>query len=194
MTTQSNIPEFTNSDPRVSVGRFTYGNPRLMLWDEKERIKIGSYCSIAEGVTIFGGGEHPSDWVSTFPLRGAYAQPQAYQDGLPATKGETDVGNDVWIGYNATILSGVTIGDGAIIGASSTVVKQVPPYAIVAGNPAKFIRFRFPAEQILQLMRIKWWNWSHERIINYIDLLCSNNIDRFIAAALENETEIIDII
>lgn len=184
MTIQSSIPELRATDFRISVGRFTYGNPKFMLWDEKERIKIGAYCSIAEGVTIFGGGEHPTDWISTFPLRAAYAQPRAYKDGLPATKGKTEIGNDVWIGYNATILSGVTIGDGAIIAAEATVTKTVPPYAIVAGNPAKLLRFRFKEHQISQLLEIKWWDWSHERIIKFIDLLSSNNIDSFISAAL----------
>lgn len=184
MTIQSSIPELSSTDSRVHIGRFTYGNPRFMLWDEQERIKIGSYCSIAEGVTIFGGGEHPTDWISTFPLRAAYAQPGAYQDGLPATKGKTEIGNDVWIGFNATILSGVTVGDGAIIAATATVTKDVSPYTIVAGNPAKLIRFRFTKQQISQLLDIKWWDWPHDRIIEFLGLLSSNNIDNFISAAL----------
>jgi acetyltransferase-like isoleucine patch superfamily enzyme len=73
-----------------------------MLWDEAEKIKTGSFCSIAENVVIFGGGEHTTNWISTFPLRCAYGLPLQYRDGLPATKGETEIGNDVWIGYNCS--------------------------------------------------------------------------------------------
>lgn len=191
MTIQSCIPELIASDSRVSVGRFTYGNPRLMLWAAEERINIGSFCSIAENVTIFGGGEHPSDWVSTFPLRAAFNQANAYLDGLPPTKGQTNIGNDVWIGYGAKILSGVTIGDGAIIGAGSVVIKNVPPYAIVGGNPAKFIRYRFNKEQISQLLSIKWWHWPLDRISEFTHLLSSNDINSFITVASQySETNI----
>jgi acetyltransferase-like isoleucine patch superfamily enzyme len=193
MTIQSSIPELQATDSRVCVGQFTYGNPRFMLWAEEERIEIGAYCSIAEDVTIFGGGEHPVNWISTFPLRGAYNLPKAYQDGMPSTKGKTTIGNDVWIGYKAIILSGVQIGDGAIIGAGSTVAKSVPPYAIVAGNPAQLIRFRFTEQQISQLLKIKWWNWPHERIIEDIDLLSSDNIDSFIVKAFANPSIVTEL-
>jgi acetyltransferase-like isoleucine patch superfamily enzyme len=173
---QSRIPEMVSTDPRVKVGRFTYGNPRLLLWSDQEKIEIGACCSIAEDVAIFGGGEHRVDWVTTFPLRVAFNDPLARQDGHPANKGPTRIGNDVWIGYRAMILSGVTIGDGAVIGAGAVVTKYVPPYAIVGGNPATIIRYRFKPEDISKLLVLRWWDWEIEFIRQRISLLCSSNL------------------
>lgn len=174
------IPLFQPNDPRVTVGRFTYGNPQLMLWADNERIEIGSFCSIAQDVTIFAGGEHNLSWVTTYPLRIAFGPPLAEQDGHPRTKGKTTIGNDVWIGYGATILSGVTIGDGAVIGASTVVVKDVHPYAIVAGNPARLVRYRFDEVTITKLLEIAWWNWPLEKIEANISLLCGENVGDFV--------------
>lgn len=177
------IPVFQPNDPRVKVGRFTYGNPQLMLWAEDERVEIGSFCSIAQNVTIFAGGEHNMHWVTTYPLRIAFGHPLAGKDGLPRTKGKTTIGNDVWIGYGATILSGVTIGDGAVIGAGTVVVKDVLPYAIVAGNPARLVRFRFDTETIAKLLEIAWWNWPLEKIEATTSLLCSEHIGDFVTGS-----------
>ncbi len=167
------IPLLHSDDPRISIGRFTYGNPRLLLWGDNERIEIGSFCSIADEVVIFGGGEHNPDWVTTYPLQIAFGGSRAGQDGHPATKGKTTIGHDVWIGYGATILSGISIGNGAVVGARSVVTKDVAPYSIVAGNPAKFIRFRFDPERIDYLQELCWWDWSVEKIKNNMDILCS---------------------
>jgi acetyltransferase-like isoleucine patch superfamily enzyme len=176
----SQIGQLVPTDSRVSIGRFTYGNPAFKLWGMEESIEIGSYCSIADNVTIFGGGEHNTDWVTTFPLRLAYGDPYGGKDGLPSTKGKTRIGNDVWIGYGTAILSGVTVNDGAVIGAYSLITKDVLPYSIVGGNPAKLIKYRFTDQQISELLKIQWWNWPHARIIKFMDLLSSNDIDRFI--------------
>ncbi len=173
---QSKIPELISTDSRVSVGRFTYGNPQFMLWDDLERIHIGSFCSIANEVVIFGGGEHRTDWVTTFPLRIAFGDTLAGKDGLPASKGETKIGNDVWIGFRAIVLSGVTIGDGAVIGTGAIVTEDIPPYAIVAGNPARLIRYRFSSNEIERLLVLRWWEWDIDKIKSNIPLLCSTNI------------------
>lgn len=181
------IPETANSDPRISIGRFTYGTPNFRIWAEEERISIGAFCSIADQVAIFGGGEHNSRWVSTFPLRIALGHPDAFKDGHPATRGETSIGNDVWIGHGATVMSGVTIGNGAIIGAMAVVSKNVPSYSVVVGNPARVVRYRFDKDQIDALERIAWWNWPIELISEYVPLLCAERVDQFIAKAQMDE-------
>lgn len=178
------IPPLTTDDPRVTIGRFSYGGATFKLWSAGERVEVGAFCSFAESVLIFGGGEHRVDWVTTHPVRIAFNLPGAGQDGHPHSKGTTRIGNDVWIGHGALVLSGVTVGDGACIGAGAVVSKDVPAYSIVAGNPGRVVRMRFSETQIHQLLRISWWNWPVDRIKRYEALLCSPNIDAFIAAAL----------
>ncbi|WP_279362441.1 CatB-related O-acetyltransferase [Xanthomonas sacchari] len=181
------IPPLVSNDPRITVGRFTYGEARFKVWTEAERIQIGAFCSIAEGVIIFGGGEHRSDWITTYPLRIAFGSPGAGQDGLPHTKGPTIIGNDVWIGHGAMVLSGVTVGDGACIGAGAVVSKDVPPYAIVAGNPARLVRMRFDAQSVARLLEIRWWDWPIEKIRAFESLLSDSDISAFIEAAERGE-------
>jgi len=178
------IPPLTSDDPRISIGRFTYGGATFKLWSAGERVEVGAFCSFAEDVLIFGGGEHRLDWVTTHPLRIAFNSPGAGQDGHPHSKGPTRIGNDVWIGHGAMVLSGVTIGDGACIGAGAVVSKDVPPYGIAAGNPAALVRTRFSETQIAQLLHVAWWNWPIDRIKQFEALLCSADIDAFILAAL----------
>ncbi|MBA3485947.1 MAG: CatB-related O-acetyltransferase [Lysobacter sp.] len=177
---ESCIPQLVSNDSRISVGRFTYGDPVFKLWGSGERIEIGSFCSLADGVTIFGGGEHNTRWVTTYPLRIALGEALAGKDGHPATKGATRIGNDVWIGDGATILSGVTVGDGAVVGARALVSRDVPAYHIVAGNPACTVRRRFSNDQIAALLQIAWWNWEVDRIRASCALLCSNDVEAFI--------------
>lgn len=179
----SGLKQLTSSDPRVSVGVCTYGQPEFLLWGENERISIGKFCSIAARTVIFGGGEHRWDWVTTFPMRVAFGLDGAWVDGIPTTKGPTSIGNDVWIGYGTTVLSGVQVGDGAVIGAMSVVASDVPPYAIVTGNPAKVIRHRFENHVIENLLRIRWWDWPLERIVKFGPLLSSPDMEKFIALA-----------
>lgn len=182
---ESCILQLSVDDSRVSIGRFTYGSPSLKLWSDSERISIGAFCSIADGVVIFGGGEHNTHWVTTYPLRIALGDPLAGNDGHPASKGETRIGNDVWIGDGAVILSGTVIGDGAVIGARAVVTGSVPPYCVVAGNPAVIIRQRFTDEQIVALLRIAWWFWPIDRISELSGLLCSKDIEAFIEKCVE---------
>ena len=185
---RARLPILVSADPRVSVGEMTYGNPRFMLWDQSERIEIGKYCSIAEDVTIFGGGEHRTDWVTTYPLRIAFGSPLAHTDGHPATKGPTRIGNDVWIGYRAIVMSGVTVGDGAVIAAGAVVSRDVPAYAITAGNPARVKSLRFAPEIVAELLEVKWWNWPLERVEASADLMSSADIRAFLSHARKLNT------
>lgn len=137
-------------------------------------VRIGKYCSIAANCT-FVISHHKWDWISTTP---AHAHKFDHRQGNLSSysRGDINIGNDVWIGANATIMDNLTIGDGAVIAAGSVVVKDVPPYAIVGGNPAKLIRYRFSPEQIAALLRIQWWNRAD---VGQIDVW-HGNIDEFI--------------
>lgn len=162
-------------DKPYEIGEYTYGNP-IIYFEGEGNLKIGKFCSIAfEGVKIFLGGNHRVDWATTYPFNKIVDYPEATQiTGHPSSKGDVIIGNDVWIGMNATILSGVTIGDGAIVAAHAVVTKDVPPYAIVAGNPARIVKFRFPEEIIKELLDLQWWNWPIEKIRANIPLLMNN--------------------
>lgn len=170
-----------NDDPRFrryQIGRGTYGDPQVRF-GEGRKLQIGAFCSIANDVVILLGGEHPHHWITTYPFDFRWqsaSTPPTHQ----RTKGDVVIGNDVWIGQGSVILSGVNIGDGAVIGARSVVVKDVKAYEIVAGNPARHIRYRFAPEVIDALERIAWWNWSDECIAEALPLLLSADTAEFI--------------
>ena len=170
----------------MKQGKYTYGNPTIHFNNPDATLTIGNFCSIAVNCNIYLGGNHRTDWVTTYPFghihQGIFKSFNG--KGHPATKGNVIIGNDVWIGGNVTIMSGVTIGDGAVIANNSHVVKDVEPYTLVGGNPAKFIKYRFTPEQIEKLLQIKWWNWDDEKINNILPLLCSSNINEFINKVL----------
>lgn len=136
---------------------------------------IGRYCSIAEGVTI-GSNGHPIDWVSTSPAfygaqDGAFAGELATTLKFDTDAPRTHIGNDVWIGKNALLKAGITVGNGAVIGMGSVVTRDVPAYAIVAGNPARIIRMRFPEELIERLQNSRWWDLEPETIKKYASFM-----------------------
>jgi acetyltransferase-like isoleucine patch superfamily enzyme len=168
----------------VSIGPHTYGTPRLRWWGEPANLTIGKFCSIAEGVEIFLGGNHRTDWVTTYPFPVMRQWPQARAiHGHPATRGDVRIGNDVWLGAGCVVLSGVTIGDGAVIAGRAVVSRDVPPYAIVAGNPATVVRMRFGDAQIRALQAVAWWNWEPGRIRGLLPRLLSNDVDGFLREA-----------
>ena len=169
----------------VSVGEYTYGYVKVNYWEENCRLSIGKFCSIAEGVEIFLGGNHRVDWLSTypFPSRTSYFPEARNVTGHPSTKGDVVIGNDVWIGKGSMIMSGVTVGDGAVIGARSVITSDVEPYCIVAGNPARFIRKRFDTDTIQRLLKIKWWDWPIEKIHENVRHLCSSNVAQFLSSS-----------
>jgi acetyltransferase-like isoleucine patch superfamily enzyme len=157
----------------VSIGDFSYGNPVVYSWDEGTHLSVGKFCSIAEGVVFLLGGEHRTDWVTTYPFNVLHKDwPTAQRIyGHPATKGDIVVGNDVWIGQRAIILSGVKIGDGSVVAAGSVVTQDVEPYSIVGGNPARLIRWRFEPTEREVLLKLKWWEWPDDVIAKNIVFL-----------------------
>jgi acetyltransferase-like isoleucine patch superfamily enzyme len=164
---------------RYPIGDHTYGSPRVISWGEGSSLTIGKYCSIGRNVAIFLGGEHRIDWVSTYPFTWRWEDAR-HIPGHPATKGDVTIGNDIWIGYAVIILSGVKIGDGAVLGAGSVVVKDVPPYAIVGRNPAQVIKYRFDGETIQKLLKIKWWDRPDPVVHENAKWICSDSIETFI--------------
>lgn len=163
----------------MRLGKHSY----FLGTDHSSDAICGNFTSIAGGVEIEGNDNHPCvgdpKLVSTFDLGGLFG------GGYPPSgfsKGRVLIGNDVWIGRNAQILTGVTIGDGAIIAAHTVVTKDVPPYALVAGNPGEIKKFRFKQEQIQRLLTLAWWNWEDEKIRDALPQM--NNIDTFINAYL----------
>ncbi len=168
--------------PLYEIGDFTYGQPIVIHFGENTKLIIGKFCSIAQNVKIFIGGNHRVDWISTFPFKFFEAVfPNAFDiEGHPSSKGNVVIGNDVWIGHSATILSGISIGNGAVIATHAVITKNIGAYEIWAGNPAKMVRKRFTDEQIKQLEKINWWNWKIERINEEVKNLSSEQIDEFI--------------
>ena len=164
-------------DKRVNIGIGTYGvNPKtILLFKEDDRVTIGSYCSIAPGVKILASGEHNFQAVSTFPFKAKLQNLGNEYDTF--SKGEVIIGNDVWLGTNSIILSGVKIGDGAVVAAGSVVTYDVSPYAIVGGIPAKTIKYRFSEDNIAVLLKIKWWEWNSDFLMSNIgDLYLDVNL------------------
>jgi acetyltransferase-like isoleucine patch superfamily enzyme len=150
---------------KVSYGAHSYGVPEIRWWGENSGLVVGKYCSIARGVTIFLGGNHRIDWVTTYPFNVfAYWREDTREEGHPWTRGDVVIENDVWLGDGCTILSGVRVCNGAVVAARAVVAKDVPPYAIVAGNPARIIKYRFDADRIALLQQLQWWDWPEQRI------------------------------
>ena len=163
------------------MDKYSYGNPYI-LWNNKDaKLKIGKFCSIASNVKIYLGGNHNVKHITTYPFGHIHKDIFPFNNvHHPSTNGDVIIGNDVWIADNVTIMSGVKIGDGAIICNNSHVVKDVMPYSLTGGNPAKHIKYRFTEEQIQKLLLIKWWDFPEEKLNKYLNLLCNENIDNFI--------------
>lgn len=169
----------------VVIGRGSYGVDRRTIQglSPDAPVTIGNFCSFGPETLIFSKTDHPIDLPSTYPLRTRILHPrQGNRDAV--TKGGVRIGHDVWVGARAMILSGVTIGNGAVIGAGSIVAKDVPPYAVVVGNPGRLIKYRFSEERIDALQRIAWWDWPEAKIREF-EPYFYGDIDGFIAAATD---------
>lgn len=185
------------TDPNISVGEYTMYNDFVndptqfeqnnVLYHypiNHDRLIIGKFCSIACGAKfLFNSANHTMRSLSTYPFPLFFEEWELDKKNVADSwdnKGDIIIGSDVWIGYEAVILAGVTVGDGAIIGARAVVTKDVPPYTIVGGIPAKAIRKRFSEETVARLMKLKWWDWPKERIARNIKAIQSGCLDRLI--------------
>lgn len=178
------------SNPNISIGDYTYYDDpedsenfeRNVLYHYPfvgDRLIIGKFCALARGVKfIMNGANHKLSGFSTYPFQifgSSWARVAPLPSDLPF-KGDTVVGNDVWIGYEAMIMPGITIGDGAIVAAKSVVTKNVAPYSVVGGNPASLLRQRFPDATIGLLLEIAWWNWEIEKVTRNLEKIVSADI------------------
>jgi acetyltransferase-like isoleucine patch superfamily enzyme len=171
------------ADGTLVMGRESYYAPEVRKYEgDTGRVFIGSFASVAHDAVFYSGGLHRTEWVSQYGLRAMLGLPGAYEDGFPHGNGDIHVGHDTWITRGVVVMSGVTIGAGAVVATRSVVTKDVAPYAIVGGVPAKQIGQRFTDEQIAALLRIAWWDWPIETIKERVAELCSPDVDAFIAA------------
>ena len=178
---------YSATNLRIGHTKSIYYKDDKIVCTDDAKVYIGNYCTLTN-VIINIGGEHNYRWVATnsppmdIVITNKEEKPSSslrcYHDGV--FDSSVHIGNDVWIADDCKILAGVTIGDGAVVGCNSVVTKDVPPYAIVAGNPAKFIRFRFSKDIIDKLLKIKWWDWSLDKIYTFLPLIYSSNVERFI--------------
>lgn len=185
--------------PNIIVGDYTYFADHLngpekfeehnVLYNNdfsKVKLIIGKFCAIAAETRFLLTGDHKLDAISTYPF-------PIFQQGWEAVfdvfdlpvKGDIIVGNDVWFGFDSLVRGGVKIGDGAIIATRAVVVKDVPAYSIVAGNPARIVKMRFDDKTIERLLRISWWNWKIEKIHQHLPLICGLDVDQLEAASLK---------
>ena len=178
-------------NPNIIVGDYTYYDDFEDVHNFEKNVKyhfdftgdqliIGKFCMIASDAKfIMNGANHLSNAISTYPFSiFGNGWENAMEGKAYPNKGNIEIGNDVWIGYNATIMAGVKIGDGAIIATNATVVSDVKPYTIVGGNPAKEIKKRFSPEIIERLLKLQWWNWDIEKITKNVQNLTDLDIDK----------------
>ncbi|AGE51474.1 chloramphenicol acetyltransferase [Paramecium bursaria Chlorella virus CvsA1] len=171
--------------PDIKHSTCTYGVPHVINHDNSPaRLHVGAFTSIGGGVKIYLGMNHRVDFITTYPFGTVFEDIFGSDKnmGHPSTRGDVVIGNDVWLADGVTIMSGVTIGDGAVVACNSHVVKDVEPYSIVGGNPAKHIKYRFSKETIDSLLELKWWNLPIHIIQKIVKLLMSadveNNIEK----------------
>lgn len=167
--------------PRYEFGEGTYGGLQVRTWGPTEMLRVGKFCSFSFGVEALLGGEHRADWASTFPFPALPEWPEAAEiKGHPKSAGDITIGNDVWVGAYALLLGSSVIGDGAVVAARTVVSGHVAPYAVVAGNPMRFVRWRFPEAVRAELLCIKWWDWPRARLVKALPYLLSTNVPGFL--------------
>ncbi len=174
-----------------AIGEHTYGRPKVRFPEAGAKLSIGRYGSIADKVEIMLGGDHRTDWVTTFPFSAFRTRWRQAPEGdaYHRSRGDVVIGHDVWLGSGCLIMSGVTIGHGAVIAAHALVTRDVPPYAIVGGNPAKVIRYRFEPAVIQALLDAAWWDLPEEQVGALVPLLQSDRVEDLIAAVRTHRSQ-----
>lgn len=168
---------------RAVVGEHSYGTPILRYWASPGRyvFRLGDYCSIADNVQVFLGGYHRPEWVTTYPFPAFDLWPEVrHRREHTVGRGDVVIGSDVWLGSQCMIMAGVHIGHGAVVAARAVVSRDVPPYAIVAGNPARVVKHRFDKDTVEALLGIAWWDWPQERIRENLNQLLSGDVQGFV--------------
>lgn len=170
----------------MGIGSYYDREIEIISWSDTYKVLVGKYCSIGRDSCFFLHADHRPDWITTTSQLWGPVTPQIadmhMKMGHPSCKGNIVLENDVWIGAKAAIMSGITLHNGCVVAATSTVTKDVPPYAMVAGNPARIIRYRFSDDIIEKLLSIAWWDWPQDtnKIKGETNLLWSSNVEAFV--------------
>lgn len=170
---------------QTKVGDFTYADhPRIWTWDDTTKLRIGKFCSIGANVQFLLGGEHHTEWATTYPFNVLLPTMCMNEEKVAKSKGDIYIGNDVWIGNNVTVLSGSYIPSGAVIGSNSLVTSSshLKPYKVHGGVPAQEIKNRFDCDPntLYEIVMLHWWNWPLEKIADALPLLCSSEYTKLI--------------
>lgn len=174
--------KFKERYPNYAIGEASYGLPIVHDNHEGTTLKIGAYCSIASNVQIFLGGQHRTNWVSNYPFPFFFEMDTEYRENYikEGSRGDVIIGSDVWLCANCIILSGVTIGHGAVVANGAVISRNVPPFAVMAGNPAKQIKWRFDEATRNSLLETAWWEWPKDEINHILDKICSPDLTDFL--------------
>jgi len=169
---------------KADIGTYFDRNVNIISWSDEYKIHVGKYCSIGRDCNFFLHANHRPDWITTSSQLWGPVTPEIaslhMEMGHPSCKGDITIGSDVWIGAKTTIMSGIKIGHGAIVAAGALVTKDVEPYSVVGGNPAKHLKYRFDEEQVKNLLDIGWWDWEESKIKEEAMVLWSQDINHFI--------------
>jgi chloramphenicol O-acetyltransferase type B len=186
---ESQQEKFRTRYPNYTLGIGTYGMPQVHDDEEGTTLRVGAFCSISSEVQIFLGKNHRTDWVSSYPFPAFFVE-ASHICQFGVSRGDVIIGNDVWLCANCMVLSGVSIGHGAVVGAGAVVTRDVEPYSVVAGNPAKHVRWRFDESTRRALLDAAWWDWPLDELREIMPLLCSDQVHKILDYAQQRKQRV----